>query len=352
MAEEKQTYQDDEITLKELILKIKEYAWEVWKSKFIVVLFGALGLVFFLYKHYNTPVTYSAETRFIVEGSGGMGGGIAGLLGQFGIRRDSKVNPYKIQEVAKSSKIIQKIIFNKINDTLIANKIIDLYDYHKAWEKNPNEELHGFYFTQTDLSKFSNTENIVMKAILGKIIGGPNAKDPLLSVGFDEDSGIFNISFTTEDPDLSMQMEKDLYTEIRIFFEESIVANQAATVKILQAKADSIQNLINNKTYAAASIQDRSLGLISNVQGVRGDRLQKEATVLTTALAEVIRSLEMADISLKDVQPMFLQIDESLPPLRGSESSIIMAVLKGGIFGFMLALTFIIGRKVYRDAMA
>ncbi|MCB0746286.1 MAG: hypothetical protein KDC90_02380, partial [Ignavibacteriae bacterium] len=187
---------------------------------------------------------------------------------------------------------------------------------------------------------------------LGKIIGGPNAKDPLLSVGFDEDSGIFNISFTTEDPDLSMQMEKDLYTEIRIFFEESIVANQAATVKILQAKADSIQNLINNKTYAAASIQDRSLGLISNVQGVRGDRLQKEATVLTTALAEVIRSLEMADISLKDVQPMFLQIDESLPPLRGSESSIIMAVLKGGIFGFMLALTFIIGRKVYRDAMA
>ena len=351
MAEEKQTYQDDEITLKDLILKVKEYAREVWKSKFIVVLFGALGLVFFLYKHYNTPVTYSAETRFIVEGSGGMGGGIAGLLGQFGIRRDSKVNPYKIQEVAKSSKIIQKIIFNKINDTLIANKIIDLYDYHKAWEKNPNEELHGFYFTQTDLSKFSNTENIVMKAILGKIIGGPNAKDPLLSVGFDEDSGIFNISFTTEDPDLSMQMEKDLYTEIRIFFEESIVANQAATVKILQAKADSIQNLINNKTYAAASIQDRSLGLISNVQGVRGDRLQKEATVLTTALAEVIRSLEMADISLRDVQPMFMQIDESLPPINGSESSLIKNILSGLFIGFFISIAFIFLKGIYKEAL-
>lgn len=352
MSEEKQAYQEDEITLKELILKVREYAHEVWKSKLIVILFGILGLAFFLYKHYTTPITYAAETRFIVEGSGGMGGGIAGLLGQFGIRRDSKVNPYKIQEVAKSSKIIQKIIFHKINDTLIANKIIDLYEFHKAWEKNPNEKLHGFYFTQTDLTKFSDTENIVMKAILGKIIGGPNAKDPLLSVGFDEDSGIFTLAFTTEDPDLSMQMEKDLYNELRVFFEESIVANQAATVKILQAKADSLQNLINSKTYAAASIQDRSLGLISNVQQVRGEKLQKEVMVLSTALAEVIRSLEVADISLKDVQPMFLQIDESLPPLRGSESSIIMTILKGGILGFVLALTFIFGRKIYRDAMA
>ena len=352
MTEEQQNYQDDEITLKDLILKVKEYTREVWKSKFIVVLFGALGLAFFLYKHYNTPVTYSAETRFIVEGSGGMGGGIAGLLGQFGIRRDSKVNPYKIQEVAKSSKIIQKIIFNKINDTLIANKIIDLYEYHKAWEKNPNEELHGFYFTQTDISKFSNTENIVMKAILGKIIGGPKAKDPLLSVGFDEDSGIFNISFTTEDPDLSMQMEKDLYTEIRIFFEESIVANQAATVKILQAKADSLQNLINSKTYAAASIQDRSLGLISNVQGVRGDRLQKEVMLLTAALGEVLKNLEMADISLRDVQPMFMQIDESLPPLKGSETSKIISILKGIIFGTLLGIIIVLITKIFKDAMA
>lgn len=349
---EQQTYQDDEITLKELILKVKEYALEVWNSKLTVVLFCALGLAFFLYKHYTTPITYSAESRFIVEGSGGMGGGIAGLLGQFGIRRDSKVNPYKIQEVAKSSKLIQKIIFKKINDTLIANRIIDLYEFHKSWDKNPNEELHGFYFTQTELSKFSDTENIAMKAVLNKIIGGPKTKDPLLSVSFDEDSGIFKIGFTTTDADLSMEMEKLLYEEIRIFFEESIVANQAQTVKILEAKADSLQALITSKTYAAASLQDRSLGLISNVQQVKSEKLQKEVTVLSTALAEVIKSLEVADISLKDVQPMFLQIDESLPPLKGSDSSIIMTILKGGIIGFLIAMVFVFGRKVYRDAMA
>ncbi|MCB0752986.1 MAG: hypothetical protein KDC52_16055, partial [Ignavibacteriae bacterium] len=81
------------------------------------------------------------------------------------------------------------------------------------------------------------------------------------------------------------------------------------------------------------------------------DRLQKEATVLTTALAEVIRSLEMADISLRDVQPMFMQIDESLPPINGSESSLIKNILSGLFIGFFISIAFIFLKGIYKEAL-
>ncbi|MBK8391107.1 MAG: hypothetical protein IPL23_18250 [Saprospiraceae bacterium] len=95
-----------------------------------------------------------------------------------------------------------------------------------------------------------------------------------------------------------------------------MVINQASTVKILKEKADSLQAVINSKSYASASIQDRTLGLVSNVQGVRSDKLQKEVAMLTLALGEVLKNYEIADINLKDIKPLFLQIEESLPPLR------------------------------------
>ncbi|MFZ1790761.1 MAG: hypothetical protein WAT92_20730 [Saprospiraceae bacterium] len=350
--EPQQTYkQEDEITLKELILKVKEYFFEVLRNWWLVLLITIPVIAIFLYLHFQTPVTYTSQTKFLVEGSGSGGGGISGLLGQFGIRRDSKINPYKIQEVTKSSNIIKRVIFKKVNDTLIANKIIELYDFHKAWEKGEREDIKGFLFKETDPVKFTQVENIVLQSVIKKIVGGPNSKDQLLGVSFDEDSGIYNISVTSKDESLSLALEKAIYNEVKIFFEEDMVINQASTVKILKEKADSLQAVINSKSYASASIQDRTLGLVSNVQGVRSDKLQKEVSILTVALGEVLKSYEIADINLKDIKPLFLQIEESLPPLSGEKQSLLMTLIQGGLFGGLLSILFILMRMIYRNAM-
>ena len=350
--EPQQTYkQEDEITLKELILKVKEYFFEVLRNWWLVLLITIPVIAIFLYLHFQTPVTYTSQTKFLVEGSGS-GGGLSGLLGQFGIRRDSKVNPYKIQEVMKSSNIIKRVIFKKVNDTLIANKIIDIYDFHKAWEKGEREDIKGFLFTETDPSKFTQKENIVLQSVIKKVVGGPNSKDQLLSVGFDEDSGIYTVSVTSKDEALSLALEKAIYEEVKSFFEEDMVINQASTVKILKEKADSLQAVINSKTYASASIQDRMLGLVSNVQGVRSEKLQKDVSMLTLALGEVLKNYEIADINLKDIKPLFLKIEESLPPLQGMKKSLLMTLIQGSLVGGILSILIILGRMVYRNTMA
>ena len=71
---------DDEISLKDLILKIREW-WKYLLSKWVVILIAGIigGLIGLGYSFYKKPV-YTAKTTFVLES--GDGGG-AGALGQY-----------------------------------------------------------------------------------------------------------------------------------------------------------------------------------------------------------------------------------------------------------------------------
>jgi uncharacterized protein involved in exopolysaccharide biosynthesis len=112
-------YQDDEITLKELILKIQEYWQEILKNWKLIFLIIIPFVAFFLIKAFLTPATYSAQLTFMVnedEGGGGFGG-VSAILGQFGFGGggQSSYNLDKILELSRSRKIIQMALFEKVN---------------------------------------------------------------------------------------------------------------------------------------------------------------------------------------------------------------------------------------------
>jgi uncharacterized protein involved in exopolysaccharide biosynthesis len=96
MAEQNSTEQfdNDEISLKELILKIKEwYIFLLSKWKLIVLMGVIGGLIGFTYAYFQKP-TYKATLTFAMEeeksGGGGLGGAL-GLASQFGIDLGSSV---------------------------------------------------------------------------------------------------------------------------------------------------------------------------------------------------------------------------------------------------------------------
>ena len=64
----------DEISLKELILKIQEYWKEIWKNWLLIGLITIPFIVLFVFKSLTHIPTYDAEVRFIVEGEGNSGG--------------------------------------------------------------------------------------------------------------------------------------------------------------------------------------------------------------------------------------------------------------------------------------
>lgn len=354
MEQHQDKYENDEITLKELLFTIKEYWFELWRKWYIIGLLALPVAGYFIYKHYQTPTTFQAETKFIIEGSSS-GGGLSSLLGQFGFGggSTSKINPFKIQEVAKSKTTWKKLMFNKVGDDFIANRIIEVYEFDKIWEKGKDKSLVGFRFKNGDTDNFSDQENKILVGIIGQIVGSKLSKVvPLFSINFDEDSGIFSLSSNTKDEELTLSLVDKAYTYLKSFFENEIMGTQYATAKLLKAKADSIQRLITSKTYASAAIEDKSLGLISNVQGVQSEKLQKEAMVLGAALMEITKSYEMSDINLQSSRPLFLTIDEAIPPLEPQQSSLLISLIKGCLLGGILGATFVIGRKVVLNALA
>jgi hypothetical protein len=319
------------------------------KNYLLVILFLIPSLGYFLYKHFTFTTQYSAETKFLVEGSSG-GGGIGSLLGQFGIRNTGKFNPYKVIEVAKSKALIKKVLFSKYENDFLINKIIDTYKLDEIWAEN-KPEWKSFRFKSDDMSKFSLMENQAFLMIYGLVVGSKENKESLLQFSFDEDTGIYTYNTSTQDENITLQIINNSYESLKYFFEEEIVSNQINTTVILKQKADSIQSLITRKSYQVANQQDQTLGLVVSTPGVRKATLEKEIQALTIAYAEILKSYELADINLKDVRPMFLKLDETYSPIEPKTSSLIISIMKGLLLGGLLSSIFIILRKIFRDAM-
>jgi hypothetical protein len=345
-------YEEDEVTFKEIILKFHEYANEVKNSWFLLLFIIIPFLVFFLYKHFTQIPTYTAETKFFIEGNNNTSGGLGGLLGQFGIRSGGgKFNPSKISEVAKSKPFYRQILFEKYNDDFIANQIINKYGLLQNWvEIDPLYQ--NFKFKNTDFSKFDTLEKRAFLNIINLITGGPKAKNPLVSFEYDDGTGVYKYVTTTQNEALSIYINNLAYNKLKFFFEEELMANQVSSMYVLKSKADSIQRLIIKKTYQTASVSDRSLGLVRATPMAGKAILDKEIQGLTMAYTEIMKNYELSDINTRDTKPMFIKLDESMSPLDPKNSSLITSILKAILFGGLIGVSFIIFRKIYKNAMA
>jgi len=130
--------ENKDISLKDLILLIGQYGREILRNWWIIVISIILFLVFFVHKTNNTPATFNAKTKFLVEGNEGGGlGSIGGLLGNLGISKGGKSNPMKIIEVALSKRMAAIILFSKsqCSEGLIANDIITQYELNERHSK-------------------------------------------------------------------------------------------------------------------------------------------------------------------------------------------------------------------------
>ena len=76
-------YQDDEISLKDLILKIQEYFKEVIKYWWIILAFILLCGGYSFYKWYTSKVYYNATLSFMLSESEGESGGMASVFNNF-----------------------------------------------------------------------------------------------------------------------------------------------------------------------------------------------------------------------------------------------------------------------------
>lgn len=355
--ENAQHQHEEEVTLKDLIEKILEFWREIWSKKWWIIFFSIPFIVYFGYKAKKTPVTYTAQLTYSLNDGSGGGGALAGILGSFGLGRGGKVNLDKIVELSKSRNIQQKVLFTKIElDTFggkpdyLANYLIQLHELTKKWS-NKDKDWMGFRFTHDSIEKFSLDELSALKMLHGNLVGGKKVKDQIFTNGFNEDTGILTLTATTRNEQLSIDYCNLLYEELKQYYLLNSTQGSVSTFEFAQSKSDSVFSAMQAKEFQLARFNDSHRNLTDPGLLTQKKLMETELLKLKTMYAEVTKNKELADFTLSAGTPEIAIIDEPIPPLEPNMKSLLIELIKGALMGGLIALTFVLGRKIVFDAL-
>lgn len=344
--------QGNEVSLKDVLLKIKELFYECLRLWWVLAIFVGLFSVYFIYNHVNHESTYKANLQFLVQGSGSGGGGqLGGLLGQFGINRGGGNNPHKVLTVSKSNKMTKKIFKERIDSILVPNYIIKEYEFDKEW-KESESDYANYLFSDIDEDLKDIDGRSIFSSLKSKLWGrNRDGENALLQLSFDDETRVYTVTGKTKTEDLSVTLVYSLFNNLKYFFEQEVFEQQSSTLAVLNAKVDSIKALRDSKIYTLANYRDRNSNLINATSSVNRALLETDIQALSIAYADLIKNKEFADFNLRDSKPFFISIDEPMTPIRPSSSSLLISLIKAGIFGVFFGIIFIVVRKVLKDAL-
>lgn len=348
-------HQEDEISLKELILKIQEWS-KYLRSKWLVILiFGfisaGLGLVYALIKK---PV-YVAELTFVLEDSKSSPlGGYAGLASQFGIdlggaSSSGVFSGDNILEFLKSRLMVEKTLLSPLIHKgklqSLADYYIEVNDLRESWSKDAS--LKNIHFPINPERKgFSLQQDSVLNTIYTGII-----KKNLKVTKPDKKLSFISVECTTKDEVFSKAFTERLVKEAIDFYVQTKTQRSKITVNALQEKADSLESLLNRKTYTAAASQDMNLNPVRSMAGVSTELVVRDKIVLQTMYAEVVKNLELSRMAMAQETPIIQIVDTPILPLKKEKLGKLKGIVIGGfIGGFLIVVTLLI-RRIYKGIM-
>ena len=349
-------YDDDEITLKELILKLQEFWKEAWNNKIWIILTTSILAGIFLGKTYLDKTTYTSSLTFLVSGNGDKNGGeLASVLGYGVINYELD----KIVELARSRSIINKVLLKKIvldgKDDFLANHLIELYNYQEDWKEEAKNSLYeelklnDFFFTHDKVTDFVPKEHRAIN-LLNELVAGNNfkGKKGLITINYDKKTEIVRISVMTNQAAIAVELLDAIYKELSHFYIEESIGRPRRTFKILAERADSLLRTLEAQEYQLAKASDRNLNVYSRTSNLGLDQLARKLQTTTRLYEEVLSNKEKVEYVISSETPEFQVIDRTFLPIKDAPSKL-KALIIGAFLGSFLSIAYIIGRKIIRE---
>jgi uncharacterized protein involved in exopolysaccharide biosynthesis len=356
-----QNIEQDEISLKEFILKIKDW-YRFLLSKWIVlvtvgIIGGAIGVG---YAFMQKPI-YTASLSFALEDEKSGGGGLSGALGlasslgiDLGTSAGGAFSGSNLIELLKSRNIVEKALLNPITfngkTQSLAQHFIEFNKLNKNWFKT--SLLKDIVFTtDADRSKFTLQQD----SILGKIyetIAGPNG---LLSVvQKDKKISIINIEVKSTNELFSKAFTESIAQEVSSYYIEIKSKKARQNMEILQHQTDSIRAELNGAITGVAAAADNTFGLnpAMMVRKTPGTRRQVDVQANTAILTQLVTNLEMAKVSLRKETPLIQVIDKPILPLKKEKVGKLKSLILGGFLAGFLTALILVFKKLFAGVLA
>ena len=342
--------ESDEISLKELILKLKD-VWKLFISNIKTILLvsligGVLGLVF---AWMSKPV-YQAKMTFVMRAeSNNMLSSLSGLTSLLGAGTSAaSASPMdRIIELLGSDRIVGEALLSIAvvdgkNDVL-ANHLIRIQEFDKDWEDDTL--LSKASFTAKDVyTTLSLSQRKAIKVLTVFIAG----KKGILSKSFDKKSGIITMNVKHHHESFSIALSNVLYGYLVDFYSKEAVSTISSKVEVLQNKVDSIRNALGATQSASARQADQGLGILLQQDRVQQKNLGVRESILTVMFAEAQKNLEQLSFIQATTSPSFSIIDQPYSPINPVSKSKLLFTIVGMIFFGIFSFGFILSRRWLR----
>ncbi len=355
---EQQPIETDEISLKELIQKIKEwigYLKTQWKIIFGVAVLGAI--IGFTYASFQKPA-YSATSTFVLEEDKGGGGlsGAMGLASSFGLDLGGGggglFTSSNIIELMKSRLVVEKTLLNPVQvggkEMSLADYYIQINELKEAWSKKP--ALANINFpANADRIKFNLEQDSILQVISAGL-----TKNNLTIAQKDKKVSIISLTVKSENELFSKLFCEQLLKETSDFYIETKSKKARLNVEILQHQADSIRAELNSAITGVAAASDNvyNLNPALNVKRTPSTRRQVDVQANTAILTQLVAQLELSKVSLRKETPLVQLIDRPILPLEKEKLGRIKSFVLGGFLAGFLTVLYLVFGQLYKKLVA
>ena len=349
---------NDEISLKEIIVKIKiwiTFLKSKWKSILFAGIFGGLiGLTI----AFNEKPKYKAVLTFAMEDDKGSGGG--GLSGALGLASSFGIDlggggggafaASNLAELMKSRLLVEKVLLEPIEingkKISLAEYYIQINDLRKSWDKKP--ALKGIKFLpNADPNKFTLQQDSILQQIQMSLI------DPkkLNILQKDKKVTFLSIEVTSEDEVFSKVFCENLAKKTSEFYIETKSKKAKINANLLQRQVDSIRNELNIAITGVANETDDiyNLNPAFNIKIAPSKKKQIDVQANTAILTNLVVQLEMAKITLRKETPLIQLIDSPIFPLQKEKFGKLKSIIVGGFLVGFLYILFLFFGRLYRN---
>ncbi|MDR3654037.1 MAG: hypothetical protein P4L34_13840 [Paludibacter sp.] len=350
---------NDEISLKELLQKAKEW-WQFLVTKWIIILvFGLGGAAIGLVVSLLTPVKYTAHLSFaLVEKTSG-GGGLADLASSFGFSglmgggSSGTFSGDNLLEIMKSQHAVEQTLLTPVNYRGKKENMVEVYigfnDLRKDWLKNQkNKELQTLSFPIGQKREtFSRTQDSVLYSIYNQII----KSNALVVARKDKKLSFVNLDFTSKDEVFSKLFVETLMAETYKFYSDTRTSQSRANINMMQAKADSIKSLYESALYRGAGYSQVNINQALQYAAVPKIKQENNAQLYATVYGEVLKNLETLKLDLARETPIVQIIDTPRYPLDKVRLGKAKAMALGGILGGFMIAFYLLGGLFLKNVL-
>jgi uncharacterized protein involved in exopolysaccharide biosynthesis len=353
------TNSSDEISLKELIQKAKDW-WSFLIAQWLkIALVGLIGGLLGFFYAYIQPLSYTAKMTFVVEdgksGSSGIGG-LASLAGQFGVdvggaSGGNVLAGDNILLYFKSTSLAREVLltpYDSASNLSLADVYSEVYELKDNWLSNG--KIGKIDFPPSILNKvYTRKQDSLLQRIVDVII-----KSHFAISRTDKKASFIEVSATMQNDTLAkiyceriVQRAVDRYINIK-------TQRQKSTVDKLNLRVDSIAKLLRQKTLTGASLQTSSTTMDINPlyntnSTVEVETTVRDKTLLATIFSSAVQNLELAKFTLSQETPSIQIVDTPMYPLLKNQVSKVKTAITFSLIFSIILIAVLVGRRIFHN---